>query len=870
MDGFVIFKVVQKINGLKQGYLSVHEHYHTLNSLWREFDILSLLSTCTCAAHEGLLKHNQLVRLMQFLMRLNDLYQPSRSNLLARDPLPDVKDAFAVVSREESHRGLAPRKITAKTNHAAFVAKTNNGNNNFNNNIRVNSNNNSNRGPNPNLVCKHCGLIGHTIKRCYELNGYPVSFKRNPNLSKQYGLMKKFNGNNVNASQSGSTSSGSMTASFTNDQMMKPLTLINEKPAANVSSSMAELWHCRLGHPADQVLSVLSDQIGFKTRHHVSAFDICHKAKQTRELFPLNDHKSVKFGELIHLDVWGFFDTISSQTPHDEKGDTSKEDGNAGAFSYEETIPIATQIEEHVTFEGKSQNFSIGEGFGLRDEPQTEVRRSSRLKSQLVRFNDYVNWLGDVRFYETVFPFKMQDLSKEKCVTNDTSTEVDWLGVFDTISSQSDGSGLWDEQQTKVRRSSRPKSQPVRFNDYVVSSNVKYGLEKFVWYSKLSSVNNCFSTVLNKSVELKSYIEACNDENWINAMNLEMKALHKNETSVLADVPVERKTIGSKWVYRIKYKTSGEIDRYKTRLVAQNGSANNVADVFTKGVLSMLSFVKDLTPVDIESKLGDGGTPIVDPTLYWSLAGSLQYLTFTRPDITYAVQHVCLYMHDLREPHFSALKRILRYVQGTLDYGLQLFSSTTNSLIAYLDADWVGCPTTRRSTSGVEAEYRGVANAIAETCWTRNLLRELHTPLSSATIVYCDNVSVVYLSSNPVQHQRTKHIEIDIHFVQDLVATGQVRVLYVPSRRKRDEVEAEYEGVDVDKGEDEGVKVKIGEKRKGVGKGDEELLVAKEGFDDEEKLLRTVFVGNLPLKVKKKALFREFAKFGIRLPGRVL
>nr|GFA34364.1 RNA-binding protein 34 [Tanacetum cinerariifolium] len=90
----------------------------------------------------------------------------------------------------------------------------------------------------------------------------------------------------------------------------------------------------------------------------------------------------------------------------------------------------------------------------------------------------------------------------------------------------------------------------------------------------------------------------------------------------------------------------------------------------------------------------------------------------------------------------------------------------------------------------------------------------------------------------------------------------------VKKKRKRDEVEAEYEdrkygGVDVDKGEDEGVKVKIGEKRKGVGKGDEELLVAKEGFDDEEKLLRTVFVGNLPLKVKnKKALFGEFAKFG--------
>nr|GFA14163.1 ribonuclease H-like domain-containing protein [Tanacetum cinerariifolium]GFA40278.1 ribonuclease H-like domain-containing protein [Tanacetum cinerariifolium] len=76
-----------------------------------------------------------------------------------------------------------------------------------------------------------------------------------------------------------------------------------------------------------------------------------------------------------------------------------------------------------------------------------------------------------------------------------------------------------------------------------------------------------------------------------------------------------------------------------------------------------------------------------------------------------------------------------------------------------------------------EAEHRDVANAVAETCWLRNLLRELHTHLSSATLVYCDNVSAVYLSCNSVQHQRTKHIEIDIHFVRYLVATGQKKYM---------------------------------------------------------------------------------------------
>ncbi|GJT34045.1 ribonuclease H-like domain-containing protein [Tanacetum coccineum] len=188
------------------------------------------------------------------------------------------------------------------------------------------------------------------------------------------------------------------------------------------------------------------------------------------------------------------------------------------------------------------------------------------------------------------------------------------------------------------------------------------------------------------------------------------------------------------------------------------------------------------------------------------LLGVLQYLTFTRPDLSYAVQQVCLYMHDPQEPHLTTLKRILRYVRGTTTYGVYIYASSSLSLVGYPDADWAGCPTTRLSTSGyyvflginliswsskrqvtlsrssAEAEYRGVANVVVETAWICNLLQELHSPLSMATLVYCDNVSSVYLSSNPVQHQRTKHIKIDIHFVRDQVVAGRVRVLHVPSR----------------------------------------------------------------------------------------
>ncbi|WVZ92355.1 hypothetical protein U9M48_038428 [Paspalum notatum var. saurae] len=212
------------------------------------------------------------------------------------------------------------------------------------------------------------------------------------------------------------------------------------------------------------------------------------------------------------------------------------------------------------------------------------------------------------------------------------------------------------------------------------------------------------------------------------------------------------------------------------------------------------------TPVDTQAKLSeDAGAPIADPTAYRSLAGALQYLTFTRPDITYAVQQVCLHMHDPREPHLTALKRLLRYLRGTVDHGLLLHRSSSTELVVYTDADWAGCPDTRRSTSGyavflggnlvswsskrqpvvsrssAEAEYRAVANGVAEASWLRQLLAELYSPLAKSTLIYCDNVSAVYLSTNPVQHQWTKHVEIDLHFVRDRIAIGDVRVLHVPT-----------------------------------------------------------------------------------------
>ncbi|KAJ0512023.1 putative RNA-directed DNA polymerase [Helianthus annuus] len=110
---------------------------------------------------------------------------------------------------------------------------------------------------------------------------------------------------------------------------------------------------------------------------------------------------------------------------------------------------------------------------------------------------------------------------------------------------------------------------PKRFDDFVVEGQVRYGIEKVVNYTNLSYENVCFVASLNKIVEPKTYSEAVKDERWVEAMNNEMEALYRNNTWVLVDLPKDRKPIGCKWVYKVKYKANGEIERYKAKLVAK-------------------------------------------------------------------------------------------------------------------------------------------------------------------------------------------------------------------------------------------------------------------------------------------------------------
>jgi hypothetical protein len=186
--------------------------------------------------------------------------------------------------------------------------------------------------------------------------------------------------------------------------------------------------------------------------------------------------------------------------------------------------------------------------------------------------------------------------------------------------------------------------------------------------------------------------------------------------------------------------------------------------------------------------------------------GALQYLTFTRPDICFDVNRVCEFIHAPTDSHWAAVKRILCYLRGTTSYGLHITRSSSFALYGFTNVDWAGSVDNRKSTGGylvffgqmpiswksgkqltvarssTEVVYKVLADGTAEVIWLQYLLTDLQIPSASAPIIWCDNLGATYLSANPVFYARTKHVEVDYHFIRDRVAKKDIHIRFIFSR----------------------------------------------------------------------------------------
>eukprot|EP00253_Pinus_taeda_P029118 PITA_29118 len=346
---------------------------------------------------------------------------------------------------------------------------------------------------------------------------------------------------------------------------------------------------------------------------------------------------------------------------------------------------------------------------------------------------------------------------------------------------------------------------------------------------------------LSTDFEPTSFKEAASHDEWKGAMQKEYDALIKNDTWKLVDPPFGTKPIGCKWVYKNKYKADGSLDKHKARLLAKGNNESYIASIkkelgksfeitdlgyvhYYLGIevtqhpksifLSQKKYIGDLlnrfgmtecnplsTPMEQNLKLTSiEGKEFEDETKYRQLVGSLIYLTTTRPDISFAVGILSRFMQKPCEGHWSAAKRVLRYLKETQDLGIKYTQVDDFSLIGYSDSDFDGDKETGVSTSGyamslgsgavswrsrkqsvpadstTEAEYVAAAEATKEIVWLRKILEDLQVKQVQSTPLMIDNTSAIKLAKSPKFHDRTKHINTKYHLIRHHVEAKTVHL----------------------------------------------------------------------------------------------
>nr|GEV11871.1 retrovirus-related Pol polyprotein from transposon TNT 1-94 [Tanacetum cinerariifolium] len=525
--------------------------------------------------------------------------------------------------------------------------------------------------------------------------------------------------------------------------------MIGEKVAANLYQLKGEIME-------ETEASVASHSPNHKVA--ISWHQKLGHIKQNRLKFKVSNSKSVSVLELVHFDVW--------KAPVQSLGGAKYAGGVKGYRLWDPTAHEVVVSRDVVFMEDKIQE---------NEEGVSTTRETTTIQSE------------------------------KEFQSNDSSKAVPQHKMNEMTESQAPSSRTLDRERR------RPGWQA----DYVMESNVSYCL-------------------LTEDGELTTLQEALNNLDasfWKEAMQEEIKALHKNKTWELVPLPGGRKPIGNKWVYKIKRNSNDQVERRRgvgTRDLILSSGAWNITDYMQtlvhisrgpnkdrinklKAQLAREFEMKDLGPTNkilgihihqdrVSRKIWLSQKSYVKKILQrfnMQDLGSLMFaMICTRPDIAHAVGVVSRYMAEPGRGHWEAVKRILRYVKGTSDVAL-CFGDSDLIVTGYVDSDYAGDLDGSKSTTGyvftlsggtiswvsklqsvvamstTKAEYVAAAQASKEAVWLKMLLEELGYKQEKITL-FCDNQSALYLERNPTFHSKTKHIQVQYHFVREKVKEGTV------------------------------------------------------------------------------------------------
>ncbi|GJU36944.1 hypothetical protein Tco_1185298 [Tanacetum coccineum] len=521
VDGSAVFNLHKNINSLTQNGASLVEYYNNLKSLWKQFDAMVSLPPYTYEAAKHFEQHNQLIKLMQFLMGLDESYLAIRSNILTREPLPLVKAAFAVVSGEKSHRNATYIAATKPTT-TAFVTKT------FDNK-----------------------------RRCFELVGYPASYvKKNFNANTR--PVSSNNASDPADVHSNNVSSNNATTSnshvfLSNEQLARLMSILNDNDISTSNANMATKFFKTLKELFNEyTISLLSVQKLARDSKLFVGFDEsnCYiqdlRAKGTIGIgnqcnglysFNVNNASKIVFNNcnssnFVSKTLWhqrlGYsadqvLDVLKT-TLNIDSHSTSDHLWELPLYLWSESILVTVYIINMIpssVLSGKSP-FS----FVFRDDPS------------LSHFRDF-----SCLCYATI----LNNQDKFSSRPNDeggVSSNGDGIELSPEFQGNDDSEATSMEENNNTHLEGNVSNETDFVNDFYENSEFnskveellvntqyfKYGVEKVVNYDNLSHENFCFASSLNKSVEPSCYKDAILDNNWVDATNAKIEALNKNQT----------------------------------------------------------------------------------------------------------------------------------------------------------------------------------------------------------------------------------------------------------------------------------------------------------------------------------------------------
>uniref|UniRef100_A0A2N9FUD2 Reverse transcriptase Ty1/copia-type domain-containing protein n=1 Tax=Fagus sylvatica TaxID=28930 RepID=A0A2N9FUD2_FAGSY len=753
-NGPQIFQLEKDIGSLTQNQNSVSDYYTNLQGLWEELlnyspnPVCNCTPSCSCGAMTKTMEKYEQRCVMQFLMGLNESFAAVRGQILLMDPMPPINKVFSLIRQEERQRSIGSLNGSLNT---PFVESTA-------------------------LMCK---------------TDSPKYGGKAPAVANQTSLSAF--GSNAHAS---AEEISPLQLSQVQAQCEQLLALINNKTLTTSVSNVSNGHHQATANAASSSTFPISSMTG-----------------------------TVKLSSsLILTDVLCVpsfhFNLISAFTPWRMIG------------------------------LGKIHN-----GLYILDSPNLVLSSSQSASS--VSFHSVNNTVASVsnltvllhhQIYPLVPPCLVIPTSTPQAPHNlpsqephnppSASSPLPVTAASDSSVSSSDSSVSSSDSpitpHLPIRQSSRIVKPPSYLQDYHCT----------------------FTLAISTPIEPQFYHEAVKSPHWVDAMSKELEALEANHTWVLTSLPPGKQPIGCKWVYKLKFKSDGTIERYKARLVAKGYNQREgidysetfspVAKLVTvmhsllfllyvddiliasndaASVTSLTAFLdhhfklKDLGPakyflglelartakgislcqrkytLDILQDTGflgskpvkfpmeqhlklskDEGPALPDPTVYRRLIGKLLYLTLTRPDISYSVSRLSQFMDQPRAPHLHAAHRVLQYLKGSPDQFTGFCIFLGDSLIS-----WRSKKQSIVSRSSAEAEYRAMAVTTCEITWLLSLLNDFHISHPMAAVLFCDNQAALHIASNPVFHERTKHIEVDCHFIRDKLQAGILKTLHVAS-----------------------------------------------------------------------------------------